>query len=261
MSESNEKTITAYSLYSVQQKERTKVNPLVDIYPPLPHKKYQVIYADPPWDYGGKMQYDKSTIKSENIGFKRKIFLSSAAFKYPTLKLKELKQLDVPSIAAEDCLLFMWTTGPQMANSIELGTAWGFEYKTVAFVWDKMIHNPGRYTLSQTEFVLAFKKGRFPQPRGARNVRQMVQVPRGEHSQKPVEVIDGITRMFPSQDKIELFARNNYFGWDNWGLEIPDSKIEIKTGLYKKSEDTSITVSKNTETEYSCDEDGQLSFN
>lgn len=127
------------------------------------------------------MQYDKSTIKDENVGFEKKIFLSSASFKYPTVKLKQLKELDVNSIAADDCILFMWTTGPQMANSIELGEAWGFEYKTVAFVWDKMVHNPGRYTLSQTEFVLAFKKGKFPQPRGARNVRQMVTIHRGAH--------------------------------------------------------------------------------
>ena len=229
--------ITAYSLYSVQQKERIKVNPLEDVYPELPKKKYQVIYADPPWDYGGKMQYDKSVIKDENVGFERNIFLSSAEFKYPTLKMDQLKKLDVNSIAAEDCVLFMWTTGPQLANSVELGNAWGFEYKTVAFVWDKMVHNPGRYTLSQTEFVLVFKKGRFPQPRGARNIRQMVAIHRGAHSAKPAEVIDGITKMFPQQKKIELFARNNYVGWDNWGLEIPESKIDISTGLIKKKED------------------------
>lgn len=229
MSQEEKTDVTAYSIYNVEQKKRTKINPLEDIYPKLPEKKYQVIYADPPWDYGGKMQYDKSTIKDENVGFEKKIFLSSASFKYPTLKLKQLKELDVNSIADDDCILFMWTTGPQMANSIELGEAWGFEYKTVAFVWDKMVHNPGRYTLSQTEFVLAFKKGKFPQPRGARNVRQMVAIRRGAHSVKPVDVIEGITKMFPEQDKIELFARNNYVGWDNWGLEIPDEKIEIKT--------------------------------
>ena len=91
-------------------------------------------------------------------------------------------------------------------------------------------HNPGRYTLSQTEFVLAFKKGKFPQPRGARNIKQYVQSRRGIHSVKPLEVIDGITKMFPQQEKIELFARNYYTGWDNWGLEIPDSKINIDTG-------------------------------
>lgn len=221
--------ITAYSLYSKQARARTKINPLKELYPPLPDRKYQVIYADPPWDYGGKMQYDKTTIKSENAGFEKKIFLSSATFKYPTLKLKQLKELNVSSISADDCLLFMWTTGPQLANAVELGEAWGFEYKTVAFVWNKMVHNPGRYTLSQTEFVLAFKKGKFPQPRGARNVRQMVEVHRGIHSQKPIEVIDGITKMFPTQKKIELFARNNYEGWDNWGLEIPENKMKICT--------------------------------
>ena len=229
-SNSNAESVTAYSLYSKQAKERKKINPLEELYPTLPNKKYQVIYADPPWDYGGKMQYDKTTIKGENIGFEKKIFLSSAGFKYPTLKLKQLKTLDVKSIADDDCILFMWTTGPQLANSVELGEAWGFEYKTVAFVWDQMIHNPGRYTLSQTEFVLVFKKGKIPQPRGARNVRQMVAVPRGKHSEKPIEVIKGITKMFPQQDKIELFARNNFVGWDNWGLEVPDSKIEIFTG-------------------------------
>ena len=184
------------------------------------------------------MQYDKSSIKSENVGFERDVFISAANFKYPTLKLKELVLLDVPSIAADDCILFMWTTGPQLANSVKLGESWGFEYKTVAFVWDKQVHNPGRYTLSQTEFVLAFKKGKFPSPRGARNVRQLVSIHRGEHSEKPSAVIDGITRMFPLQKKIELFARNNYEGWDNWGLEIPDHKVQIPTqGEYNEDPD------------------------
>ena len=63
-----EKNITAYSLYSKQAKERIKINPLEEIYPKLPDKKYQVIYADPPWDYGGKMQYDKTTIKRKDKG-------------------------------------------------------------------------------------------------------------------------------------------------------------------------------------------------
>lgn len=221
------KAISGYSIYNVEAKKRIKINPLNEIYPQLPNSTYDIIYADPPWDYNGKMQYDKSSIKSENAGFEKNIFISSALFKYPTLKLKELKELDVRSIAAGDCLLFMWTTGPQLAYAVELGQAWGFEYKTVAFVWDKMVHNPGRYTLSQTELCLVFKRGRIPTPRGARNIRQLLQAPRGKHSEKPESVIDGITKMFPQQRKIELFARKNYHGWDNWGLEIPDRKIDI----------------------------------
>ncbi len=227
MMNSNTENISGYSIYNIEAKKRTKINPLEELYPTLPDKKYDIIYADPPWDYGGKMQYDKSCIKSENIGFKKNIFISSATFKYPTLKLNQLKQLDVNSIASDNCLLFMWTTGPQFANSIELGNTWGFEYKTVAFVWDKQVHNPGRYTLSETEFCLVFKKGKIPSPRGARNIRQLISVPRGKHSEKPELVISGITKMFPQQNKIELFARKNYYGWDNWGLEIPDNKVKI----------------------------------
>lgn len=235
--------VTAYSIYNKEAKKRRKINPLEEFYPKLPDKKYQVIYADPPWDYGGKLQYDNSTIKDKNVGFKKNIFISSAEFKYPTIKLKQLKELNVSSIADDDCILFLWTTGPQFANAIELGKEWGFEYKTVAFVWDKMRHNPGRYTLSQTEFVLVFKKGRIPTPRGARNIRQLLSVPRGKHSVKPVEVIDGITKMFPQQDKIELFARNNFVGWDNWGLEIPKSKINIITGI-ERDEQLKINLDK-----------------
>lgn len=231
--------VSGYSKYNIEAKKKTKINPLEDLYPVLPNEKYQIIYADPPWDYGGKMQYDKSSIKTINTGFEKNIFISSASFKYPTVKLKDLKKLDINSIADNNCLLFMWTTGPQFANSIELGVAWGFEYKTVAFVWDKQIHNPGRYTLSQTEFCIVLKKGCIPTPRGARNIRQLVSVPRGQHSEKPLEVIEGITKMFPEQKKIELFARNNYFGWDNWGLEIPESKIEIKS-LSNKNMDNPI---------------------
>lgn len=219
--------VSGYSIYNVEAKKRAKINPLDELYPQLPNATYDIIYADPPWDYNGKMQYDKTSIKTENIGFEKNIFISSATFKYPTVKLRDLKGLGVNSITSSDCLLFLWTTGPHMSNAIELGNAWGFEYKTIAFVWDKMMHNPGRYTLSQVELCLVFKKGRIPSPRGARNVRQLIQFPRGKHSEKPEIVIDGITKMFPTQRKIELFARKNYIGWDNWGLEIPSSEISI----------------------------------
>lgn len=211
---------TAYSIYSKKQNVLRKTNPFNDLFQPLPNKQYDIIYCDPPWDYGGKLQYDKSVIKSENKNFEKEIFLSSAEFKYPTVKLKDLMTLNVQSISKENCLLFMWTTAPHMENAIKLGNAWGFDYKTVAFMWDKQIHNPGHYTLSQTEFVLVFKKGKFPSPRGARNIKQLVSVKRTTHSTKPDEVMKCIEQMFPTQEKIELFARKKVIGWDSWGLEI-----------------------------------------
>ena len=95
----DEKIVSAYSIYNPEAKRRNKINPLDELYPVLPNKKYDVIYADPPWDYGGKMQYDKSSIKTENVGFEKNVFISAANFKYPTVKLKDLKTLDVGSIA------------------------------------------------------------------------------------------------------------------------------------------------------------------
>lgn len=211
---------TGYSIYKDDAKSRIKQNTLSALYPKLPNKKFDVIYADPPWDYNGKLQFDKSSTDAERIDLSKKIFISSAAFKYPTLKTNELMKLPVQDIAKDDCLLFMWTSNPHLAQAIELGEVWGFEYKTVAFVWDKMNHNPGQYTLSNCELCLVFKRGRIPKPRGARNIKQLVRSPRKEHSEKPIEVIQAIEKMFPSHTRIELFARRKAEGWSAWGLDV-----------------------------------------
>ncbi|MBU4299428.1 transcriptional repressor LexA [Patescibacteria group bacterium] len=215
---------TGYSIYNEDAKRRTKQNTLPTLYPKLPNQKFDIIYADPPWHYNGKLQFDKSSKSKENIDFSRKIFISSATFKYPTLKTSELMKIPVHEIARDDCLLFMWTSNPHLAQAVELGEVWGFEYKTVAFVWDKMNHNPGQYTLSNCELCLVFKRGRIPKPRGARNMQQLVRSPRKEHSEKPVEVIQAIEKMFPSQERIELFARRKTKGWSVWGLDVFNEK-------------------------------------
>ena len=210
--------MTGYSVYSAEQQRRRKTQPLPDIYPPLPDKRYDIIYCDPPWDYNGKMQFDKSSAALKQQSFERPIFISSAEFKYPTLKINQLMQIRIQEICKPDCLLFMWTSSPHLAQAIQLGEAWDFQYRTVAFVWDKMIHNPGKYTLSNCEMCLVFKHGRIPTPRGARNIQQLIRVPRGRHSEKPHEVREAIYKMWPSQDRIELFARHVPKEWDTWGL-------------------------------------------
>ena len=208
---------SGYSIYSKQAEKRLKINKLDELFPKFPSEKYEIIYADPPWDYGGKLQFDKTSKPKFNINFEKNIFISSASFVYPTLKIRDLMNLKINDIAADDCLLFLWTTSPHLEQAIELGNSWGFKYKTVAFVWDKMIHNPGQYTLSQCELCLVFKKGRIPTPRGARNIRQLIRVSRTKHSQKPKEVIENITKMFPTQKKL------NY-------LQEKKQKIEIIGG-------------------------------
>ncbi|MDX2439865.1 MAG: MT-A70 family methyltransferase [Desulfobacterales bacterium] len=223
----NIRKITGYTIYNTEQKRRIKSNDLPDFYPDLPLKKYDIIYADPPWDYGGKMQFDKSSKGVDEINLEKGIFISSANFKYPTIKLKDLIKIPIREISKDDCLLFMWVTSPHLDHGIQLGKKWGFNYRTIAFVWDKMVHNPGKYTLSYCELCLVFKRGRIPNPRGARNIKQLVRVPRGKHSEKPVEVRNGIEEMFPTQKKIELFARDKPKGWDVWGLDVREVYEEI----------------------------------
>ena len=217
---SNTRSQTSYSIYNEEAKKRTKTQSLPDIYPELPDKTFDIIYADPPWDYNGKLQFDKSGKSAHNTGFSKNIFISSAIFKYPTLKTSELMKFPIQQISKNDCLLFMWTSNPHLAQAIQLGETWGFEYKTVAFIWDKMVHNPGQYTLSYCELCLVFKRGRIPRPRGARNIKQLVRCQRGAHSQKPQQVRENIEKMFPTQDRIELFARENSEGWSAWGLDV-----------------------------------------
>ncbi|MDE3261010.1 MAG: MT-A70 family methyltransferase [Acidobacteriota bacterium] len=178
-------------------------------FPPLPAARFGIIYADPPWDYKGQLQHAGPA--SGDTG--------GAIRHYATVTLEDLKKLAVESVAAADCLLFLWATSPHLDQAIDLGKAWGFDWATVAFVWDKGRVNPGFYTMSQCELCLVFRRGRIPAPRGARNERQLVHAERGPHSAKPEEVRKRIERMFPEQRKIELFARREVAGWTAWGLE------------------------------------------
>lgn len=175
--------------------------------------KYEIICADPPWDYGGQTQHG-------GLGHGD----SGGALKhYPTMKTVDMIEQFAPLLdtwAADDCLLFMWTTWPHLDQAIQLGTGWGFRYVHTPFVWHKMKTNPGFYTMTQTEPVLCFKRGRIPQPRGTRNERQVIEAPRTRHSEKPQECYDRIQRMFPTQNRMEMFARTARPGWDSWGNEV-----------------------------------------
>ena len=173
-------------------------------------KKYQIIYADPPWDFKGQLQHTGKG-GPESGGARRH---------YNCLKLKDLKKLDIGSLCDDNCLLFLWSTNPHLDQAIDLLKAWGFQWATVGYVWDKQKVNPGFYTMSQCELCLIGKRGKIPQPRGARNMRQLVSKIRGRHSAKPEEVRKRIEEMFPLQRKLEMFARETAPGWDTHGDEV-----------------------------------------
>jgi len=180
---------------------------------------YSIVYADPAWDYAGRTQQNGK----EPTG--------SATYHYSTMKIEDMKKLPVQSLCEKNCLLFMWSSSPHLPQAIELMNAWGFEYKTIAFVWDKQRVNPGYYTMSQVEICIVGKKGNIPSPRGSRNTRQFLSQMRGRHSAKPNEIRDRITEMFPTQRKLELFARDEVVGWDRWGNEVQSNVELVKSAL------------------------------
>lgn len=172
------------------------------------NKKYKIIYADPPWKYGGSG--GQKWLRADNY--------------YKTMAFDELKEMrkDILKIADdESCLLFMWVVSPELKHCIEVAEAWGFKYITVAFVWYKQRANVGNYTMSQCELCLLFKRGKIPSDR-VRNPgqKQFVSEPITIHSKKPAIVRQRIQNMFPKSKKIELFARQKIDGWDCWGNEV-----------------------------------------
>ena len=190
--------------------EISKANPVPDspIIIPFPDKKYQVIYADPPWSYNDKM-------KGHGQG---------AETHYTTQSLDWIKSLPINDIAEKNCVLFMWAVSPLLPEAFEVIRAWGFKYKTVGFCWSKQtknglwVSNLGRWTMGNIEVCLLATRGR-PQ-RQVNNIKQLVIVQRTLHSRKPEEVRERITELMGDVPRIELFARERAENWDAWGNEI-----------------------------------------
>lgn len=194
-------------------------------------QRFAVILADPPWRFETWSEAGKDR---------------SAEQHYSCMSLDEIKALPVRELAAKDCALFLWGTWPTMPQALEVISAWGFEYKTVGFVWVKTLRSAeaagafrlgrdgaglhvgnGYWTRANTEFCLIGARGR--RRRRYADVHQVVMAPVAEHSVKPVVVHARIERLL-SGPYLELFARRPMPGWTVWGNQIArglfDSELE-----------------------------------
>lgn len=139
--------------------------------------------------------------------------------------IEELCALPVSEITEKDCVLFLWATFPQLKEALQLIKAWGFTYKTVAFVWLKTnkkaltwFYGLGFWTRGNAEICLLATKG-HPK-RQAKNIHQLIISPIEEHSKKPEEARKKIVALMGDIPRIELFARKKSPGWDIWGNEV-----------------------------------------
>ncbi len=178
-----------------------------DVLLPFPDKKYQIIYADPPWCY---KNYEDNTA-SRWVGNQ-----------YSIMNVEDICTLPIGDITNKDCALFLWTTPPTIQDAFKVIESWGFVYKTKAFCWvkrnkkaDSFFWGMGYWTRSNTEDCILAVKGR--PKRVSAGVHQVVYSPIREHSRKPDEVRDRIVELCGDVPRIELFARERTRGWDSWG--------------------------------------------
>ena len=177
------------------------------------NKKYNVIYADPPWSF--KTYSDKGKDRSpENH--------------YNVMSLKDICELPVNNIANDNSVLLMWVIDPLLDRAFKVIDAWGFKYKTVGFTWAKTNRKSlgfftglGYWTRGNPEMCLLATKGK--PKRISKSVPQLIVDQRREHSRKPDIMYNHIENLLDGP-YIELFARTQRPGWDSWGNQTDKFK-------------------------------------
>jgi N6-adenosine-specific RNA methylase IME4 len=172
----------------------------------LPNKKYAVIVADPEWKWEAWSEKGLDATSADNH--------------YSTSATDAIKARDVPSIAADDCVLFLWATVPMMPHALEVIAAWGFAYVS-QFVWVKNKTGTGYWNRNQHELLLIGTKGKIPAPAEGTQFSSVINARVGKHSAKPEEAMKIIETYYPTVPRIELNCRGKARpGWDAWGDEV-----------------------------------------
>lgn len=179
-------------------------------------KKYNIIYADPPWHYGSKSAVN-NTKGSE---------IKPLSDHYQTMRLDDMKAMDVKRFVADDAACFMWVTDSHLDEALEVMKTWGFKYKTIVFNWvkttstGKYCKNVAPWTMKSSEICLLGTRGAMTKYKKANNVESLVFAQRDRHSKKPDEVRRRIETLFGDLPRVELFCRYPAAGWDVWGNEV-----------------------------------------
>jgi N6-adenosine-specific RNA methylase IME4 len=192
----------------VKQEERTaKEEALATRQRALPKKLFGVIQADPAWRFE---PYSRET------GMDR-----APENHYPTQETADIKALPVGTLAANDCVLFLWATPAMLQEALQVMRFWGFEYKSQV-VWRKDRVGTGYWFRSRHEVLLVGTRGNVPAPAPGTQWDSVIDAPVGEHSAKPDVFYELIEDYYPNLPKIELNARRSRPGWETWGLEAPE---------------------------------------
>lgn len=189
------------------------------------NKKYQIIYADPPWSY------KRGNIPNGGVNKH-----------YNTMPIEDICALSIPT--DKNAILYLWATTALLPEALQVMKAWGFEYKS-SMIWDKVKLGVGYWFRGQHEFLLVGVKGKVSPPPSKLRVSSILRQPRTEHSRKPDKIRDLIATWYPDATKLEMFARNDgnvnlfnenpFDGWDTFGNESVGGIELQKEDRYDKS--------------------------
>jgi N6-adenosine-specific RNA methylase IME4 len=160
---------------------------------------FGVIVADPPWAYDARAQ-DGS---------------HRAANPYPSMSLDEIRALTIP--AADDAILWLWTTNAHIEHAFEICRAWGFEPKTI-LTWFKMKMGLGDWLRGATEHCLMAVRGK-PTVTLTNQTTALMAKP-SDHSSKPEEFYKLVSTLCPDPRRLELFARRTRKDWFCSGADV-----------------------------------------
>jgi N6-adenosine-specific RNA methylase IME4 len=172
------------------------------VFAKLPPGKFNLIYADPPWEYSF-ITNSKWAVENH----------------YPTLTTEQLCEFPISKVAAKDSILFLWATSPKLADAMQLIQSWGFNYRS-SMVWVKNGLGMGYYARQNHEFLLIATKGNWPVPPPRARPPSVITANRTRHSTKPEAAYEILEKMYPKAKRIELFCRKSRAGWASWGNEL-----------------------------------------
>ena len=175
-------------------------------------KKYQIIYADPPWK---QARGGKKNVRPNSSGEK---------LDYPVISIEEIAEImnKACQFGDENHNLFLWAIDKTLWEAEKMDKEMGYKLHA-RMIWNKVTGIPAAFTIRYGhEYLLWFYKVKLlPVAKDERGKIHSVfteQVKR--HSQKPEIAYQIIERLYPDTDKIELFARARRKGWDVWVNEV-----------------------------------------
>jgi N6-adenosine-specific RNA methylase IME4 len=142
---------------------------------------------------------------------------------YPEMSIEQICKLPVASIAATDCILWLWTTNFYMRQAYDVLEAWGFEQKTI-LTWAKDKMGMGDWLRGQTEHCIMAVRGKPIVT--LTNQTTLLHAPMRAHSQKPEEFYALVEKLCPAPRYAELFARSVRPNWDGHGDELACAAVE-----------------------------------